>query len=440
VRRTSLFPLFCRVFLTLSGLLPGIGLAQASPYCLEKGIASFEFSGLTRVPLSGDLCKTSGAQLSSEVREVLETIGKLHRQVAEVLGTSFSQTYSPGITIAFRGSSAGWMESYALKNGEGLEMRVPLDWTLGAEFPSRVYVHELVHVLAYRNRGLGASLVGLVDHPLITEGLMDLVAMEVHDDPVMTFGGKELPSCLRVNRDASRTRSLEGRFGDFYTFASGDRVRACCASLGEQELGAQARAICDRANESSPVHYYAGMKALGADLNAVSAKDLDAPFRFEACHFNIRGWGVLQGCGSHVFAEPLVSFFRGLKQEFGRSFVRNWLQALRRESERLITVSCRYRGDQSGAKASLVQRGVLPSLMSLKQGMGPLDQERFEKVWKTHGFSLLERLDFLYLEKTRESRVFPLLVKESPGFSRQNRCISIYAFDPQACAIECLGP
>ncbi len=410
--------------------------------CAKNYLSSVKFSGFDSVTSNVDFCAVTASSVPLLIKNLISSMGVIHRDVARTLGFPAKALYRPGVSVLFSRHPSGSMRSTAFANGEAIQMTAFEDWDLKS-WSSKIYAHELIHLLSYRPTPLSTVLAGLEAHPFISEAFPDLVSLVVHNDPVFTIEDAGLPGCLRVMRDLSPLRSLNESRGVFDSGAHVARLRTCCASLSPRDLTAQARALCAEADYESPAEeeaHFELLRSMGIEVWKRTPHDLAAPFDPKDCLRKVKGVWTLEGCGLHEFALPLTSFFFTLERELGRPLIVEFLAAARDELTSAQRFECRYVfGAATGTvPAVFTKRSFSEILKRMGAGLSPGEKKAFDQAWGDHGFRHLAEIDRLYSEETRQLRELFVVGKANPKYAGNNGGLSPYTRQ-DACATRCVS-
>lgn len=410
--------------------------ASRNELCKTNGLSSVKFKGLTNFTTNQDYCQLADGSVPANVVELLNRIGGIHRQMAQVLGQTWEQTVGLGIQISFESNAQGVLGSFATENG--LTMTAYPDWTV-QDFSSMVYAHELVHVLTFNQGELAKTLEGLQEHPYLVEALPDLISATIHGTPKMKINDPGLASCIMDFRDETPVKSLGMEFGHFYMFGSFDDMYACCQSVPTAQQSARTKGICGSMDPAIRARTYEQMAAAGIQIHKPTPADLAAPFEAKKCEVNIKGYDTMEGCDTHQYGHPLTSFFFTLQEKLGRSFTTEFLKTLKSQVANKTSYRCVFSnalpGETSSAQVSV--RGVLQALVALRDSFSGAEQTLFDEAWASHDMGRIFELDSIYLEKSYRFEGMKNLVMANILYAWSNGCGSMSGFGTAQCDVKC---
>jgi hypothetical protein len=430
--RFGLFRLSAILLLSVLSASAPRAHGAARSFCADNFIASLTFSGIPAVPLTGDLCQKPEAEIPSNVMWLILEIGRANRNVARAIGQSFAETFPHGVPIYIFTTNDGSIASETINGGSVMLSMFP-DWNL-ATWPKVTYAHEVTHFLIHQGGAFAPAVVGLKDHPFITEGMPDLVAFTANNQPIMPLEDQNLPVPLRVERDATPTKSLNDPMANYTLFAPSTELSAACAKIPSAERTLHTKAICAYGDPSNAAGFYGAMPSFQSDLRAPTTAELAAPFDPAKCMYKMRGWNVFGACNTHQFTIPLASFFFGLQNVLGRPVVADWIKILKAQAPTTTHFACNFLKAKADP-AELDLRGITPSLRAIRDGLVAADRPKFDRVWTAHGFDKLAQVDALFIGANLKNQALTPLSLKNPKFP--HNCSSPFVFDPAGCDLEC---
>jgi len=289
-------------------------------------------------------------------------------------------------------------------------------------------------------------MFGLQDHPFLIEALPDLVSAAIHDSPKIELGEASLPECLKTLRDLTPIRSLDERFGHFYTLAASDDAVKCCSKLDRGKISPFARSVCDHytsmeSRNRATVETF--VENNGLTRTPYDVAHLNASFEAENCRLRTEnGLVFLDNCDTNQFAYPLVSFFFRLKELTGKSFVSEFFEQMRATRERTAVFECGFVGPdvspQAGAvKARVALRPLLGSFMGLRESMNSAERASFDRAWAEHALGKMIDLDRMYRNETLAGFAQLAVKAINPIYRTRKGCNNVYKFDSDECRVAC---
>ncbi|MBC7386057.1 MAG: hypothetical protein H7301_07855 [Cryobacterium sp.] len=435
-------------------IITGLSLSQASaleprrppPHvenelCKKASVSRIQADGVSGFDSGKNYCAEPSKNLPMNVLGLLKKVEGIHLKIASLLGSTLEQTFVRPVEIRIEAYSSGSMASYA--SDEGIHLTVLPSWQL-SDFASMVYAHEIMHYLSLNPGSFSRTIRGLDHHPFFFEALPDLISTAIFDSPQMKVGERELPTCLRIQRDESPIKSLKAPFQNYYAFAGSDSVLNCCAKLRPSDFGDLAAKVCretkdDRSEANRARRSAEAEKTFQA--SAYTDANLQTSFSPTQCRKGyLGGVTTLENCDFHQFAHPLVSFFFRLKKLTGRPLVSSFLKAVRDRSETSVVFDCGYvRGtrDSGDERAQVALRPLLPSFVALRESLGPLDQKSFDQAWKEHGMERFVDLDHLFRTETEEWEKRFAVQANNSLYNSRFHCENSANFAQEACRVSC---
>jgi hypothetical protein len=414
--------------------------------CAKAHLTRLSFIAIDRFSKTTDYCAVALKDLPTDALAVIEKAGELNDKTAAVLGQDPAATFAMDVAVTISSETRqglGSMESEA--SGGGVFIAALPDWT-AADFSSTLYAHEIIHVLTYGEGPTAAALVGLIDHPFLTEGLPDLISAAVHTSPKMLLAESTLPEILRVLRDESPVHSLDEPFGHFYTLASADQIVRNCATLDLDKVSEFAKDMCNQFtwNQADRIAQIATfVSGQGLTATPYDAASLAASFQAENCKITTKtGLVYFDNCDTHSFGFPLVSFFFRLQALTGRSHVTAFFAKVRETAASTAVYECGFSApdvtsDSGSAKVEVPMRTLLAPLAAYRESLGATDQAAFDQAWKEHDFGKLVDLDRIYWSESLGGAAFMAVKERNTLYKNRHGCDNPYSFDLVACHVAC---
>lgn len=427
----------------MDGYLDRLLSGKTNEACLRSHVTRLEFEGLPKYSSTTNYCDVPVKDLPRDALAVIEKAGELNAKVAALLGQKPEETYVMDVSITISGDVKGSLGSEA-KGGKVVLSALP-DWTF-QDFSSTVYAHEIIHTLTFNAGPTSEALLGLQDHPFLTEGLADLISTAIHDVPKIVLGEAALPKCIREIRNETPIRTLAEPFGRFHTLASANELVRCCATLDLEKVAPFARGICNQftwGQSTSLATVETFIQENGLSATPYDEAHLAAAFEAKDCRVETKtGLVYLDNCDPHQFGYPLVSFFFRLKELTGSFHVTEFFEKIREGSRSTAVYECGYSAPTvtpklGGAKAYVALRPLLGPFLALRESLNSADRSAFDRVWKEHHFGKLVDLDRIYRNETL-SGVAQIVVKAKNLLYRDlEGCENPYKFDPATCSVAC---
>jgi len=409
--------------------------------CRNARVARLEFEGVLGYLADQNYCEFPDSEIPVDALRLLEKAGALNVATAKVLGRSVDETFRVPVGMKLSADPLGSLVSEA--RGGGVVLNVLPEWSF-SEFSSKIYVHEIVHTLAFNDGPTFEALRGLRDHPFLVEALPDLITAAVHGSAKMELGEADLPPSLRFIRDENPSHSLDAPFGRYYKLASFDEVIERCKTFARAAASPLANRICD-GYASGKVAELERIRTFSRNYSIVAAAyttpALATPFEADHCRVETEnGLVFLENCDPHQFAYPLVSFFTRLEAETGRSVVAEFIAKIREGASGTAEFECRFAGGTlgfGGVPATVELRPLLGAFVGLRESFVSSDRAAFDRAWKEHGFGKLVDLDRLYRNESLSGAAQRAVMAKNAFFSDLKGCSDVYRFDSEACQVTC---
>lgn len=409
--------------------------------CASAHVTQLFFEAIPQFNPSMNYCDLALKTLPPDVLALLEKIAELNWKVAKLLDQKPDETFSMGIGIRFSAAPLGGRASEA--QGGLIALSSLPEWTF-EDFSSKIYVHELMHILIYNPGPTAAALRGLEDHPFLVEALPDLISATVHESPKMEVAEKVLPACLRVVRDETPIRSMDEPFRQFYIQAEATDVLKCCATLHLDQISPFAKSICIQYQSNTPNDLAAVqtfVKNNEIEATPYDEAHLSAEFAPAACRTVTKtGLVYFDGCDNHQFAYPLVSFFFRFQALTGRSLFSDFFAKLGETASGTAAYRCGFtRGTEAlgGAKTALFLRPLLGAFSALRESLGSAERAAFDRAWKEHDFGKVVDLDRQFTEEALPGLAQIAVKAKNTLYSSKKSCTEVYQLDPVACQVSC---
>lgn len=439
-----LFALFLGISTAFASQAIDLGIPSApNDLCARAHLTAVEFRSVTTVDTNSNYCAIPVEKLPNDVRGAIEKIGELNEKIADALGISAVELFGDGHRVVFDGFKGGSISSES--DVRGVTLTVLPDWTL-EDFPSSVYAHEVIHVLAFGRGPLAKLESGIQDHPLIFEAFPDLVSAVTNDIPGVRLGESKLNPLLRDYRNAAPPRSFDEKFRVFYRFGNVDSLVDRCRKLDLKKEAAIGSFICGKAEnglKTGPTDWQAILDSRGGAALPFTEENLEKPFTAERCLSRSRsGFARLDNCDNHQFAFPLVSLFFRLKELTGKHQLRAFVSALRKIEEKAPTQDCRY---EKGTKAlggkhfEVRVRSILGAFLEFRESLADGEKAAFDRAWNESGFAKFVDLDRLYRLELFSIQAQIAAAENNPLFAKNYGCLkeSLDRLDPVRCRVVC---
>jgi len=416
--------LIAQLFLTLCFSISAF--TSPNQHC-EKNNVYFIFVKNVEGFNSTDPCRLTDQELSPEMLNILNSIGKLNQKLADFLNLTVDELLDYGyghskVSVVFEANAFGPIASSARKYN-GIKIGTFPDWT-GKDFNESVYVHELTHYVALTaSPKLAAIIPELNETSLFSETFADAAALAITG--LVFSQSSEMPKCLGKLRYIADLQSYNYPTGYFDVFFGARRMGKCCEYLEtEMPNDRHVKSVCSTHRQ----YFSSGMPSFSRQT-------------FNPDHFIEKP----DQYDRHQIGIPINAFLNELSKELGKDLKALFSMPLLATSAvgPKHTFICVIK-ETPNYPVTVQASSFLDVFKEIRKSLSPKERLLFDKQWEKHQMSKgmkIAEFDLQGSARAKAIKAFKQNFKNEIGpFIRSHPCIGFVgnpSYKNGICKITC---